>query len=56
MKGSAIDGLILGGAGGMPSASALENTTRGRIEREVTWFANHFIAWVNAGLAAEGVH
>jgi hypothetical protein len=56
VKGSIIDGLILGGGGGMSRPSDLENTTGGRIEREGTWFADHFVAWVNAGLAAEGSH
>lgn len=50
VKGSAISGIIMGGGGG------IEYTSMGRIETEVGWFADHFIAWVNAGLASEGTH
>ncbi|HEX2686523.1 MAG TPA: hypothetical protein VHN14_07890 [Kofleriaceae bacterium] len=46
-----ISGIVMGGGGG-----GIEYTSMGRIETEVGWFADHFIAWVNAGLAAEGTH
>jgi hypothetical protein len=49
VTGSALDGIIMANGGG------IENTTMGRIETQVGWFADHFIEWLNAGLAAEGV-
>lgn len=56
VEGSVYDALILsgGGGGGMPAPSTIEMTSRARIGREAAWFANHFIEWVNAGLATEG--
>jgi hypothetical protein len=59
VKGAIIDAMILsgsggsGGSGGMPDPAVYEMTTHARIEREVDWFANHFIDWLNTGLAAE---
>jgi hypothetical protein len=49
VTGSALDGIIMANGGG------IENTTMGRIETQVGWFADHFIERLNAGLAAEGV-
>jgi hypothetical protein len=53
VKGSALSGIILGGGGGQ---GAIESTPMARVEREAGWFADHFMAWVNAGLVAEGTH
>jgi hypothetical protein len=45
--------LAMAGSG---ADTPYEYTLAGRVERNVDWFADHFIEWVNAGLAAEGTH
>jgi hypothetical protein len=50
VTGAAVSGIIIATGGN------IEDSSMGRIERDVGWFADHFVAWVNAGLAGEGVH
>jgi len=52
VSGSALSGVIMRGGG----YGAIESTPMARVERAASWFADHFMAWVNAGLAAEGTH
>jgi hypothetical protein len=50
VTGSAVSGIIIANGGNIADSSM------GRIEHDVGWFTDHFVEWVNAGLAAEDVH
>jgi hypothetical protein len=55
VKGSVTSAMIIGGnPSGFGAAAAVKDTSVGRVEDGVGWFADHFVAWVNTGLAAEG--